>query len=198
MKQHDFTRIVVLVTVSFIGSCTNTPAPSAPAATTPVPEKAAEPVSDSVSRADALLAEMRQREAEFAKLERDLPKVPPPPLPDQRVFGQPTASPAAPSSSAPAATAPTPANVPGVASGRDETWWKDQARAIGLRLDEAERLAAAAAVAVNSATLRITQDEARAQYLTRLAAVNTIKAELTNLQEDARRAGVPPGWLRWP
>jgi hypothetical protein len=187
--------IGVSLSILVLTGCTSPEATPAPINTTvAAPDETPAPTSESVARADALLEEMKSREAQFKKIESELQRRPTTPIPDMRApdVASPSRLPSAPPTQAPTAA---PAVV---ASDRDEAWWKQRAHAIEIRLDEAQRQAAAALVAVDQATLRITQDQARADYLTKLAAVNTLRAELTDLQEEARRANVPPGWLRWP
>lgn len=175
-----------------VSSCSPSAAPAPPPVDTPpVVEPAVQ--SDAVTRADALLAEMKRNEVAFAKMQSEAPK-PVAAMPPQ--MNQPSAT-GTPNPAQPMPSAPQP-SAPVAVDGKDETWWKDRARSIGLRLEDAERMVTASAIAVDSATLRITQDEARAALLNRVAAVRTIRAELVSLQEDARRANVPPGWLRWP
>lgn len=101
-------------------------------------------------------------------------------------------------------------NSPVTPTVRDEQYWKTRMRAAVAALDDArtKRIATAAQVAelqirLDHAPTRgaaiIIEDnllEARRE-LTRIEAeqVNALRA-ISDLEEEARRAGVPPGWLR--
>jgi hypothetical protein len=41
-------------------------------------------------------------------------------------------------------------------------------------------------------------NDAQAEYKKRLAAVASARLAIDRLHDDARRARVPPAWLRWP
>jgi hypothetical protein len=179
----------------------NTPRPEAPAPTAPV--------SDSVSRADALLAEMKQREEEFKKLEQELPKQPTPAMILDQSRAQATAAlpaPAAPVNVVAPSQALAPAAAPTPA--KDEAWWKDRMRVLQSRLDSDTMSLAAARLHVQDLDRYVNQDgsmsrtvadnmfKARNTVTQLTAAVLSDEREITNLHEEARRAGVPPGWLR--
>lgn len=70
-------------------------------------------------------------------------------------------------------------------------------RGLEINLDADTRLVAASLAQMNSATLRISYDQATAEYQTRKAVVFSDHAAIERLREDARRANVPPGWLRY-
>jgi hypothetical protein len=182
----------------------------APAASTP----------DSVALADGLIADMRAKEAAFAKLEKGLPAV--------RVaeIHPVLSAPAAPSSPAPSApstpytppSAAAPPSTPAFAEptfgGHNETWWKNEMHTIEARLESnLERLKA-----VEKQVAIADEDAEKARYSTsgifrakedayhqavnersRLkAAIESDRFAVERLREEARRANVPPGWLRWP
>ena len=56
--------------------------------------------------------------------------------------------------------------------------------------------------AVDDPSQRALVEQQRQLALTELdsarAQVESLDEEVGNIQEEARRAGVPPGWLRWP
>jgi hypothetical protein len=63
--------------------------------------------------------------------------------------------------------------------------------------DETIRLVAAEKAA-DEQRLQISYDKAVAEVNARKAAVSNARAAVERIREDARRANVPPGWLRWP
>lgn len=182
----------IVLAALIVSSCSPSAATAPPpVAAPPVVEPAAQ--SEAVTRADALLAEMKRNEVAFARMQSEAPKpvaAMPPPIDQPRATGTPNLA-------QPMPSAPQP-SAPIAADGKDETWWKERARALTQSLEEAERNATAARLALNSTTLRITEDQARAEYLARLAAVSNIKAEIERFREDGRRASIPAGWMRWP
>lgn len=182
---------------------------SAPAAT-PSP-------TDAASRADALLADMAKREAEYKKQEADiaarerlkpLPTFTPPPA--QTISPPATPPSAAPSTAVPAAT---PSGGP-MFGGHDEAWWKNEMRTADVRAaDSARQLQQArdqqrmASDQMSLATKAgaIVFAQAQEAFNRATAEVNRLEAQVRNdiagverVREDARRADVPPGWLRWP
>jgi hypothetical protein len=170
---------------------TETPAP-----TEPTVAKAA--VSDAEARADALLEDMRRKQAAFDKLERETPTAPAPRL-DEYVARPVASAPATPATSvqtprAPDATSPTPT----VRDEHDEPWWKGRMRDAEVALNDAVTRLAAAERAADQQRLQITYDKALAEVNARAADVVTARAAVERVREDARRANVPPGWLRWP
>lgn len=67
-------------------------------------------------------------------------------------------------------------------------------RSLQLALDEElEKLAAA-----EKANLKYGYNDAQVEYKKRAAAVADARLAIDRLRDDARRARVPPGWLRWP
>ena len=113
---------------------------------------------------------------------------------------------------APAVEAPRviPVDAP-----KDEQWWKSQMRALETQYDHdlaalsvakkhVEDLRARLTPSENGLrgigeALRPTQIEVARSEVARLEVVaSNSKAAVERLREDARRASVPPGWLRWP
>jgi hypothetical protein len=85
-----------------------------------------------------------------------------------------------------------PGATPAPAPARNENWWRSQRQSLKAALDvasdqlaEAERL-----------NLKYGYNDAQAIYKTRLAAVAAARLAIDRLHDEARRAGVPPGWLR--
>jgi hypothetical protein len=182
--------------------CTQ-PAPRAAAAVDPPAEPTEQEPAPSVARADALLEDMRRREAAYQKAEREAPKGPAPDeILRQHFAAQQPAAPvavaiAAPPSVTETASAPSqPASNFSRVPERDETWWKDRMRALQTKLEEDQRLLIAAEAQVASTTLRLTYDQATAERNRLIAAVASDRAAIASLEEEARRAGIPPGWLR--
>lgn len=170
--------------------------------------------SPSTTRADAILADLARREAEYKKAEAEVAA-------RDRQARLPivveTSSPA-PVSQASAVTtsaAPlVPATSPIAESGHDETWWKNQMRTVEVRLDEdtrrlqeardQQRMASDQMSAATKAGA-IVFAQAQEAFNRATATVNDLQATVRNdaaaverVREDARRANVPPGWLRWP
>ena len=201
---------VVMLSIAILTGCGSEPTvtPQATAATAPAPVAAPEPPkSESLARADALVAEMRAREAAQAKFDRENP---PPLTPRPEDLIRPMSSAPAPPAPAPVtsaiagtptATAPAASATPTAPSAdpkATEAWWKDQARALQVKAEEDTALMNQARNAMLNATLKITADEAEREYRARVAAVQNSQAALDRLRDDARRAGVPAGWARWP
>jgi len=111
----------------------------------------------------------------------------------------------------PLAPAPTITPVAPVVvdTGRDEAYWKDRMRTLQLKLAEDFDRAEAA----NRTALLLIRQHARADFATRiglsaevakasaesrqrLATIDATRREIRLLEEEARQAGVPPGWLR--
>jgi hypothetical protein len=194
-------------------------------ATEPVPEPAAPsensvPVavplekSDAASRADALLADLATREAEYKKAETEIAareRLRPLPVVAEAI---PTPVASSASTTAPAtqtsASAPT-ATAPVRYGGHDEEWWKNEMRMLQVRLQDDVRKFDAAMAAwrhaieqMNTKSVAIfataqesaNRSEREAQQLK--AVVQADRDAIERLREDARRADVPPGWLRWP
>ena len=121
----------------------------------------------------------------------------------------------------PETTAPHPApaveapRVIPVDAPKDEQWWKSQMRALETQYDHdlaalslakkhVEDLRARLTPSENrlrgiGEALKPTQIEVARSEVARLEVVaSNSKAAVERLREDARRASVPPGWLRWP
>lgn len=190
MKAFALLFVVVLA-----GCETSAPTPTA-APAPPVAAQVSTPTPESIARADALLADMRRREADFKEFERSMPQPKAVRLEDFIPREQPNSTPNVVAASATdqpsvAQTVSAPAG-----SAKDETWWKDQMRVLVVQLEADQRLLAAAERQMDSTTLRLTYDQATAEYNKLIAAVASDRAAITRLEEDARRANVPPGWLR--
>lgn len=134
---------------------------------------------------------------------KDLPKPPAPP---------PTSAPAgAAAAPAPGAAAADPATEqkPGEEV-KDEKWWREQMAALRDEVTRNEMFLEALQTRINSLAAdytsrddpaqraRLSEDRQRA-----LAMLDRVKADIdktrkaiADLEEEARKAGVPPGWLR--
>jgi len=150
------------------------------------------PKSESITRADALLEDFKNREAAQAKFDRDNPaRAAVPSLPSSPA-SRPAPSPV--SVASPAATnAPaSAANTAGPDPGHDEKWWKDQLRPLQQALDDALKGLAEA----EKNNLKYGYNDAQAIYKKQVAAVAAARQAIDQLHDEARRAGVPPAWLR--
>ena len=121
--------------------------------------------------------------------------------------------------SAPAAKSQTPApargaqdaNKPaGADSGRDEKYWRDRITAARAALERHQIFLDALQSRINALTADFTARDDPAQRALigierqrALAELDKVKAEIqqmtqqiADIEEEARRAGVPPGWLR--
>jgi hypothetical protein len=156
---------------------------------------------------------------------KDLGNAPPPPAPSPATAGQ-SATAGAPAatlagqagspgqtSSAgqtePARQTPTAAAKDGGVQ-KDQTYWAGRVKDLNTQLDRDQTFASALEAQVNSMTTdfvsrsdpaqRSIIEQNRAKALTEFARLqNEIekdKKAITDLEEEARRAGVPPGWLR--
>jgi hypothetical protein len=130
---------------------------------------------------------------------------------------------AAPASSTPAAPAPSSPFSPSPAapdaqappaqaeqSGKDETWWKSRMNQAREDLRRNEAFAEALQSRVNGLTTefvgrddpyqraKIGEDRQKAiAELDRVKAeIEQAKKQIADIEEEARRAGVPPGWIR--
>lgn len=207
-----------LLTVAAACAAPTTPPATEPTAPPGVQSPAPDPPkSEAVARADALIAEMRQREAAQQKLDRENPPPAAPRLEDL-VRNLPPPTPATSTmtaASAPMATAsaaPAAASAP-PAGGKDEAWWKNEMRTAEVQLendirrlqeatdqrDAAQRQMSAAvkAGAVVFAQAQEAFNRASADVNRLTADVRNDRAAVERVREDARRAGAPPGWLRW-
>ncbi len=93
---------------------------------------------------------------------------------------------------------------------RDEAWWGDRAAELRVAIERAKTLAGEVQGRINALTAEIVnrddpfqQAELRDQLQKALAELDRAQASaldaqqrLEALQQEARRAGVPPGWLR--
>ena len=147
------------------------------AAGAPVAEQA--PKSDAIVRADALLEDLKRREAAQAKFEREKAA---------------TAALASPAVTDTPAAHPAPASPEAAAPARDAAWWKQQMQSLQLVLaGELAKLAVA-----EKENYQYGYNDLQAEYKRRVAAVAEARRAIERLHDDARRARVPPGWLRWP
>ncbi|MBY0494199.1 MAG: hypothetical protein K2Y23_08275 [Cyanobacteria bacterium] len=123
-------------------------------------------------------------------------ETPPPPAPSVPVLSdpRPTAPPAsAPVAAPPPAVAPAaPASSPSPPAAQGEAWWKEQRRSLQQVLDAA--LAQLAEAEKNN--VKYGYNDAQAIYKKQVAAVAAAREAIDKLHDDARRAGVPPSWLR--
>ncbi|HUF22968.1 MAG TPA: hypothetical protein VMN81_02480 [Vicinamibacterales bacterium] len=178
-------------------------------------------VTSSAALAQSPLAEAARREAERRKAVRaapttytneDLARLPVrsaparPALPPTTVT---TIGPAG-SAAAPPAAAEAPAGAAEAAGPRDEKYWRDRMTAARTSLSRLEMFAEALQSRINALSAdfvnrddpaqrqKIAEDRQRAlDELDRVARETKEAAEaITAIQEEARRLGVPPGWVR--
>jgi hypothetical protein len=187
--------LLVLVTAA---ACSEPPAqhPSqtAPAAAPAVAEQA--PQSAAIARADALLEDLRRREAAQTKIDREKPVPAAIPIPASLPVSSPT-SPAATVAVASPAAMDAPAAQPAPAAAvpaRDEMWWKQQMRSLQQVLDEALAKLSEA----EKENYKYGYEDLQAEYKERVTAVAAARLAIERLHDDARRARVPPAWLRLP
>jgi hypothetical protein len=134
--------------------------------------------------ADAWLEYFKRREAAQAKYDRENP--PPAAIPMPMPF-----VPARPAPSVGSTPAPPPPVVD-AALARNETWWRGQRQSLQLALDAAlVKLAEA-----EKLNFKYGYNDAQAEYKKRADAVANARLAIERLHDEARRAGVPPGWLR--
>jgi hypothetical protein len=110
----------------------------------------------------------------------------------------------------PAAAGTTSAEPKAPTNVRDEAWWQNRATEIRTSIDRNVLLAEAMQARINSLTADVVsrddpfqRAELRDQLQKALAEADRLQAlviegrqSLERLQDDARRAGVPPGWIR--
>ena len=129
----------------------------------------------------------------------------------------PAAAPAPPTASAPAgmpapADAPAPAVEPAAppAAARDQAYWRGRMTAAREQLDRSETFAAALQSRIDALTLDFVNRDDPAQRsvieqnrLKALAELERVQREIasqtkaiTAIEDEARKAGVPAGWLR--
>jgi hypothetical protein len=199
--------IVMLLAVS---GCA--PPPAAAPVSTPAESVAPVAKSEAALRADALLADMQKREADYKKDEaalsasdrrRQLP------INEPVVSRSTERQPPLPTS---APTAEIPSTMQTISfGGHEESWWKNEMRKLQVQLDDDLRKFNGAMSAwkgaidsMNTKSMAIAttamdgaqRAERDAQQLK--AVVQSDRDAIERLREDARRANVPPGWLRWP
>lgn len=209
---------IAIASIISLMSCSEPPAQQASTAPEPLPPPAAtEPKSEAIARADALLEDFRRRQAAQEKFDRENPPPPAPRLDDVlRSIPAPTVTPAtsAQASIPPVAASTAPVTTGAPAPTRDEQWWKNEMRTAEVRLaDNSRRLqeardvqsaalrqmdAATKAGSIVFAQAQEAYNRARAETQRLEAEVRNDRAAVERVREDARRANVPPGWLRWP
>jgi transcription initiation factor TFIID subunit TAF12 len=195
--MQNWMMAATLLALAAAAGCSRSPSqPAARLETAAAAPSAEQPSrSDALARADALVEDLRRREAAQTKFDRENPA--------PAVVASPTPPPVVASPSRPTVTAPIAAQAPtppapspsiAAATARDEKWWKDQMRSLQATLDEAtEKLAE-----VEKANFKYGYNDAQAEYKKRLDAVTTARQAVDRLHDEARRAGVPPAWLRLP
>jgi hypothetical protein len=120
--------------------------------------------------------------------------------------------PPAPANSSPAATkpGPPPSDAQGIPDKKSEAYWRERMRPLRERLDNARALAdetkrradrlmrdadrcfmIGVVCADYTESLRLTEE-----HKVLLADVASAERDVLALEEEARRAGVPPGWVR--
>jgi hypothetical protein len=111
---------------------------------------------------------------------------------------------------APAVTAVTPAPAAVPEPVRDEAWWRARAAAARAALERDERLADAMQSHINALKNdSVSRDDPAQQALVRerlaasLAELDRLKQQIAadrqailDIEEDARRKGIPAGWIR--
>ena len=109
-----------------------------------------------------------------------------------------------------AAPAPAPAPAADAGETKDEAWWKKRMAAAREELRRAEMFAEALQTRINSLARDFSSRDdpaqrrkigaERAEALNEQARVKqeveAWKKEIADIQEEARKTGVPPGWLR--
>ena len=194
-------RSAIVLVFLIAVACSQPPVAQPQTQAAPAPTAAAEPVpkSEAISRADALLEDFRRREAAQAKYDRENPPPKFVPIPKSLVDAARTASAAAVSDvsasneSAGSAAAPVaPAKSAPAEPARNEMWWKRQMESLQMALDQ-ELVTMAAMEKMN---MKYGYNDAQAMYKKQAAAVANARQAIERLRDEARRAGVPPGWLR--
>jgi hypothetical protein len=199
--MNSWTARPILLVLVTAAACSQPPAQpqtqTTPAAPAPVAEPA--PKSEAILRADALLEDLRRREAAQAQFDRQVPAPAAIPSLASSPASRPAPSAATIAAESQAATdAPAAESVPDSAApadpARDASWWKEQMRTLQLALDGALAKLAEA----EKENYKYGYNDLQAEYKRRLAAVADARLAIERLHNDARRARVPPGWLRWP
>ena len=166
------------------------------------------------------LGELARREEERRKALGSRAKV----ITNTDLAPAPQVSPPAPSATPPGAAAPTAPGTPPPAAGgkqadkpdpdkepvKDQAYWSERQKALTSQLDRDQTYAEALQVRINSltadalnrddpaqrATISADRQKALAELNRLKEAIQADKKALDDFQEEARKAGVPPGWLR--
>ena len=174
--------------------------------------------------AQSPLADAARREAERRKALKaapttytsdDLAKLPPRPVPvppakPATETTTATVPPAAGAPGAPAAGAPGAPAAAAAEAPKDEKYWRERIGAVRTNISRSEMFAEALQTRINSLTndfvnrddpaQRQAIAEQRQKALDELARVQaeiaTFKKQIAEIEDEARRLGVPPGWLR--
>jgi hypothetical protein len=181
-------------------ACSEPPAqPQTQTAPAAVPAALAEqaPKSEAVTRADALLDDLKRREAAQARFDRENPAPATIPIPASLPASRATPSTAAAAVALPAATdapaaQPAPDSPAAAAPARDQAWWKQQMQS----LQQALAAASAKLAEAEKENYKYGYNDLQAEYKKRVAAVAEARLAVERLHDDARRARVPPSWLR--
>ncbi len=192
--MHYWTVLATLLVFVTGAGCSESPSqPPARVGTDAVSPPASQPPkSEAVALADALVEDLRRREAAQAKFDQRpmpaptpaiLPSVPPPP-------SRSITTPAIVAGASPAPQAPPP--VAAAAPGRDEKWWKEQMKSLQAVLDAAQ----VQLLDAEKNNFKYGYNDAQAEYKRRFDAVTNARLAIDRLHDEARRAGVPPAWLR--
>jgi hypothetical protein len=190
-------RWTIVLVLLIAAACSQPPVAQPPTEAAPAPAAEA-PKSEAITRADALLEDFRRREAAQAKYDRENPPPRFVPIPKSLVDAARTASASAapntqPSNADAAVPVPvTPTVPPDAAPARNEMWWKRQMESLQTALDQ-ELVTLAAMEKMN---MKYGYNDAQAMYKKQAAAVANARQAIERLRDEARRAGVPPGWLR--
>jgi hypothetical protein len=171
------------------------PSQTTPAAA-PAPAEQA-PKSEAIARADALLEDLGRREAAQAKFDREKPAPAAIPIPASLPGSSPRSPVATVAVASPAAMEdqpahPVPASTEAAAPARDAGWWKQQMQSLQLTLAAGMAKLAEA----EKENYKYGYDDLQAEYKKRVAAVANARLAIERLHDDARRARVPPAWLR--
>lgn len=154
------------------------------------------------------LAEVARKEQERRKGQKTPAKVYTkkdlPPSPPAGAASQAPATPATPPAEA------KPAEAKPEEEAKDETWWKNRINAVREELRRNEMFAEALQTRINSlstdfvnrddpyqrAQIGTDRDKALAELARVKADIEVGKKKIEDIEEEARKAGVPPGWLR--
>jgi hypothetical protein len=180
-------------------------------------------VFSTAAMAQSPLAEAARREAERRKAAEaaktpavntytndDLAKLPPRPAPPKPAATEVTTVGAAGGTTPPAAGTPGAPAAPGPEAPKDEKYWRERITTARNTLSRAEMFAESLQTRVNSLTTdiinrddpaqrdKLTQDRQRAlEELAKVQAeIKEFQKAVADIEDEARRLGVPPGWLR--